>query len=291
MKSIFYLSLIGSVIFSGCVILSKSGNEVQSGIEKVTRPIIFTTYYPYGNYGRKYVNVPPFSPIPDTDGWPEERMERDLKRMRSIGINGVLLAISPSDMADKHRLEMIKAFLHLTSEAKDFHVILFFSPDKKMELGRRNLVTYIENKEITKYNSLYSIDGKILLCFGANVVLVENEKSGYIYHTIPGINVQGPLPLLANQSDNFIKTSLFSFISAGLFDAGENGENKWIIPRKKGKTLAQNFNSVLALKPDRVVIHSWNNCYDGSAIETNTMDSNSTANAFFIELNKLTKLP
>ena len=69
------------------------------------KPLILAVYHPYPNFSTTVESA--IRPLPGYSGWVDSRMERDMQRMRGVGINGVLLSINPEDLADNIRFERI----------------------------------------------------------------------------------------------------------------------------------------------------------------------------------------
>ncbi|MBR6075604.1 MAG: hypothetical protein IKP87_09890, partial [Victivallales bacterium] len=94
-------------------------NVPEEGAPKLTanpygghrRPLILAVYHPYPNFSTTVESA--IRPLPGYNGWVDSRMERDMQRMRGVGINGVLLSINPEDLADGVRFERIRRFFEL----------------------------------------------------------------------------------------------------------------------------------------------------------------------------------
>jgi len=234
---------------------------------------VFVVYYPYDFTG----HTKDFSPRPGYASWTIERMERDIKRMADNCIHGALLALAPEDLADSHKLFMLRRFLDIVStNSGNFKVILLISPLQRMQLGRRNVVSYIENKGVTTHKAYYSTNGKPLICFSENVILTEEESGDYEY-----MNVH--LGYLSSETD-FSPALPVSRTSSGLLQfswilpgycapqTSENNKRNWILKRKKATAFKKSLKTACQQKTPIIVINSWNGYYNGTAIEPNTLD-------------------
>jgi len=93
-KNIFIrLALIAVVIclLPSCGGLSGQKASLPTPYPAGIRPLLLAIYHPYPDFSNLPTEV---SPLPSYTGWTVHRMERDLARMRDVGFDGVLLAIT-----------------------------------------------------------------------------------------------------------------------------------------------------------------------------------------------------
>ncbi len=221
-----------------------------------------------------------FSPIPEYDNWSIDRIDRDLARIVNCGLNGVLLSIEPSDLADVHKLDMIRTFLVLASKNEGFKVAFLFSPIRKTQLSRTNVSNFMKRKGLFDYSTNYKQADSCVIFVSDNVELVSTTKNEYIFFTISlslqktaeskaiGIVSYPALPLgSADIKQSFNVVQIF----AGFFVEADKGQ--WIVSRKNGLYFHKLLDDACKVSPDIVVISSWNDYSHGSAIENNTFDN------------------
>ena len=139
------------------------------------KPLILAVYHPYPDF-KTTVNSA-IRPLPGYDGWVDSRMERDMQRMRSVGINGVLLSIKPEDLADNVRFSRIRRFYELASvQHPVFKVALMMGG--KNELSIENVSQFIYRKGLADIPCALKINGKTVIAFDKLICLVHNRKQG-----------------------------------------------------------------------------------------------------------------
>lgn len=240
-------------------------------------------YYPF-KFSRFQDNSdkPSFVPIPVYDNWSVDRIDRDVSRMSKSGLNGVLLAIEPSDLNDSHKLDMIRTFLVLVSNIKGFKVAYLFAPARLTQLSKSNVSSFLKRKKLLDYPSVYKFSDINVVFFSENVELVSSGNQDFLYVKL---NLSGklanvdqisqglidypaiPMPL-NNVENNFHIVHVF----AGLANFTSD-KVQWIVSRKNGHLFHANLDSCRKLSPDLVIISSWNDYAQGSAIEHNTLDN------------------
>ncbi len=221
-----------------------------------------------------------FTPIPEYENWSIDRIDRDLARMVNCGLNGVLLALEPSDLTDIHKFDMIRTFIVLASKNEGFKVSFLFAPIRKTQLSRSNVSNFLKRKGFFSYSSNYKFNDSNVIFVSDNVELVSSDKPEYIFYTISlpsqiastgdstGLVTYPALPLgSADVKSSFNVVQIF----AGFFV--ENDKGQWIVSRKNGIIFHKLLDDTCKISPDIVVISSWNDYSHGSAIETNTFDN------------------
>ncbi len=222
---------------------------------------VFVLYFPYAYNGNAYTLPNPrlkkgFRPIANYGTWHNERMDNDLRDMRSANIDGVFLCLAPIDMADKNKREMIAHFLDKCSQLQ-FKVVFCLFSDAPLALGMENVVNYIQDRQWDKSSSVYAIDGKIPLVFNESISL--SVKGGNTRFT----------PLSLDISNGVFRSPL-----PCPFDIAKSANSpETIVPdRKKATCLVKTINDAIERKSRRVLVFSWNYYANGSAIEKNTFD-------------------
>ena len=224
----------------------------------------------------------PFTPVPEYDGWSVDRIDRDMSRISKSGLNGVLLAIEPSDLNDSHKLDMIRTFLAIASNLRSFNVAFLFAPSRFTQLSRSNVSSFLKRKGLLNYSSVYRYSDNYVIFFSDNVELVAMPKPDFLYIRLdlsgssfkdaknsPGLIAY---PSTSSQSEDTLSNYRVMHIFAGLVNLSNN-KYQWIVSRRNGQCFQNNLDNVLKSSTELVVISSWNDYAQGSAIENNSLDN------------------
>lgn len=240
---------------------------------------------------------PSFEPVPAYDKWSVDRIDRDLSRIHSSGLSGVLLAIEPSDLNDSHKFDMISTFLVLASKVENFKVAFLFAPSRPTQLSKSNVSSFLKRKKLLDYSSVYKFSDCNAIFFAENVELVSSGAPDFLYvkvnlsgitadHdqlTSTGLIDYTPVPMpLDNIETNFHFVQIFAGLS--IFS---NDKIQWIVSRRNGHVFHSNIDTCIKLTPDLAIISSWNDYAQGSAIENNTLDNTQMQEILMKSIQKL----
>ncbi len=237
-----------------------------------------------------------FAPVPEYDNWSIDRMDRDIIRISKSGLDGVLLAIEPSELNDSHKLDLIRSFLVLASKYNGFKVAFLFAPSRRTQLSKSNVCSYLKRKKLLDYSSIYKYLDNNVLFFSDNVELVSTDKPDFLFIKL---NLSGKsandepntalidYPSIPVIIDNAKSNYHIVHIFAGLFGV-VNDRSQWIVSRHNGHAFHANLESSSKLFPNLLVISSWNDYAQGSAIENNTLDNTQMQEIFmkFVQKSK-----
>ena len=243
------------------------------------RPLILAVYHPYPNFSTTIESA--IRPLPGYNGWVDSRMERDMQRMRSIGINGVLLSINPEDLADNVRFERIRRFYELAAvQQPAFKVALMMGGNN--ELSTDNVSQFIYRKGLADIPSAFKLNGKTVIVFDKLIRLVQKEKTDDSTFCYRHIGKNWPLLPQGNAIGRPEPTDGFVWVKTG--DNHEspdsfgkqiiNLQDNWILPRGNGRNFANRLRHAFHDKASIICIQSWNDFSDGSFMEPNTLDRN-----------------
>ena len=222
-----------------------------------------------------------FLPVPEYDNWNLDRIDRDISRIVNCGLNGVLLAVEPSDLIDSHKLDMIKSFLVIASRNSGFKVAYLFAPAKRTQLSRSNVSSFLIKKGLLANDSIYKFSDNNVIFFSNNVELVSSGKPDFIYSIInvhidnKSVDTLGTInyPALTFAYGGKERKYQISHVFAGLFlNDVDSKKPNWRISRKKGHDFQQNLEDCCKVSPNIVILSSWNDYSQGSSIENNSLD-------------------
>ena len=249
------------------------------------KPLILAVYHPYPNFSTTVESA--IRPLPGYTGWVDSRMERDIQRMRGVGINGVLLSINPEDLADSIRFERIRRFYELAAvQQPSFKIALMMGGNNELDV--ENVSQFIYRKGLAEIASALKLNGKTVIVFDKLIRLVQKEntkdkdKSYFNSFCYRQIGKDWPPLPLGNAIGKPETTDGFVWVKTG--DNHEspdsfktqiiNLQDNWILPRGNGRNFANRLRHAFHDKASIICIQSWNDFSDGSFMEPNTLDRN-----------------
>ena len=298
-KSLIFstLSIVILLLASSCASDPKEGAApklTENPYSGSGKPLILAVYHPYPNFNTTVESS--IRPLPGYSGWVDSRMERDIQRMRSVGINGVLLSINPEDLADSVRFERIHRFYELAAvQQPAFLVALMMGGNN--ELAVENVSQFVYRKGLADIPSAFKLNGKTVLVFDKQVRLVQKDKNvdntfcfrqiGRNWPQLPQGNAIGRPEttdgiVWVKTADNHESPDIIGKQIINLQDS-------WILPRGKGVNFANRLRHAFNDKASIICIQSWNDFSDGSFMEPNTLDRNLMMTVLQKELGILSK--
>lgn len=248
------------------------------------RPLLLAIYHPYPDFSNLPTEV---SPLPSYTGWTVHRMERDLARMRDVGFDGVLLAITPKDLANPVTVDAIGQFLALAAApspssptptytpAPIFKVGLLLAPSKPVTLREENVTRYLESKNLLSFAAVLKLDGKPFIGFSEKVVLMPDPYStcscrlfGRDWPAMPS-GQDGGQSALGKEGVQWVRVAEHGGSSPVDWD---EKTTQWPLSRRRGNAFAEGLRQAFALQARIIIVSSWNNYSNGSFMEPNTLD-------------------
>ena len=296
-------SLVVSLLSVIILLMAAScANVPEEGAPKLTanpygghrRPLILAVYHPYPNFSTTVESA--IRPLPGYNGWVDSRMERDMQRMRGVGINGVLLSINPEDLADGVRFERIRRFFELAAVQQPvFQVALMLGGNN--ELAIENVAQFIQRKGLADMPSACRLNGKTVLVFDRNVRLVQKDKTYDNAFCYCHIGKDWPLLPDGRTICRPVQPDGFAWVKTGDNHESPDSQGKpiinlqdaWILPRGNGRNFAARLRHALNDRASIICIQSWNDFSDGSFMEPNTLDRNLMMTILQKELGVLAK--
>lgn len=239
-----------------------------SGYER--RPDLWVEYYPYPLPG----GPPPLTgvrPLPDyRDSWTDQRMHRDLIRIRAAGISAILLFLAPEKIGDTFFCDRVRHFQSLAAQlTPPLPVALVLASFAPLRLDRQNVMDFFQTQGFDRSPNYLSWQGQHPLFFSESIRLLGNYGG---MHTAAQFGAElPPRPLDASgfSSKNgavWIKTAR---IAAEQTDIRGKA---WLIPRDRGASLRDRLRQAFAQQASPIILSSWNDFSDGSFLEPNSHD-------------------
>lgn len=214
-------------------------------------------------------------PIPSYQGWPDERMARDLRRLREVGVTGLILCVPPESIADSYIVERITRFYDFAAEQESPITIgLAIVPTQKMAISRMNVVSYLRRNGLMDAKVVLRLEGRPFLGFSEDITLTDlpnNEVSirqwGNEWHVRPRTGAYDQIAV----RDSVIWVC--AGFSGDCHKATRKAMAAWPQPRDKtGETFRLGLRQAFAAGAEIVCIDSWNDFSAGSFIEPNSYD-------------------
>ena len=251
-----------------------------------TRPLLLALYHPYPDFR----DLPPgVRPLPAYSGWPASRMERDLERLREVGFDGVLLAVSPQSLADNFLAKAVVTFQSLAAEQSPvFQVGLLLTPPAPMALREDNVVNYLNSHGMLSPNSVLQIDGKPFIGYSENISLTAAPQSGCSRRQLGREWPSLPRGATAPSPDSGLGAEGVCWVRAA--DRGIDGAwsepARWPLTRQRAGALTEGLRRAFAAQAKIIIVSSWNHYQDGSFMEPNTFDQDLMFKAMQTELRR-----
>ncbi|MDD4537587.1 MAG: hypothetical protein PHT80_01110 [Lentisphaeria bacterium] len=267
--------IIVALLLSSCVALPGIRHEGPPLLAYPSdyTPQVFVLYEPYPLTQSWLEGV---VPVPSYQGWTDERMTRDLNRMRDIGLHGLFLCLRPESLADPFVIERISRFYDLVQTAyPGFSVALTIVPPQKMAMSRQNVVSYMRKQGIFDAECVLRLSGRPFLGFSEDITLTDRPISdvsirqwGNEWHVRPR----------NGDYDQVSAHESFIWVCAGFCGEQRATQKKamaqWPQPRDKhGDFFRLGLRKAFAAGAAIVCIDSWNNFVAGSFIEPNNYDN------------------
>jgi len=231
-------------------------------------------------------------PVPSYQGWTDERMSRDLLRMRDIGLHGIVLCLRPESMADPFVIERIKRFYDLVqAENPGFSIGLAIVTAQKMAISRQNVVSYIQRQGLLDVGCVWRINGRPFLGFAEDITLTDRpldtisiRQWGNEWHVRPR----------NGDYDHVSAQESFIWVCAGYSGKQRTTEKsamaQWPQPRDKhGDFFRLGLRRAFAAGAAMVCVDSWNDFVAGSFIEPNSYDQDLMSRVLREELAELAR--
>ena len=297
------LSIIILLMVTSCASDPKQGSAPKLTSNPYSgsgKPLILAVYHPYPNFSTTVESA--IRPLPGYSGWVDSRMERDMQRMRGVGINGVLLSINPEDLADSIRFERISRFYDLAAvQQPSFKVALMMGGNNELDI--ENVSQFIYRKGLADIPSALKLNGKTVIVFDKQIRLVQSVKQDEKEKTFDKAfcfrQIGKDWPLLPQGIDIGKPESMDGFVWVKTGDNHEspdsfgkqiiNLQDNWILPRGNGRNFANRLRHAFHDKASIICIQSWNDFSDGSFMEPNTLDRNLMMTVLQKELGILAK--
>jgi hypothetical protein len=252
------------------------------GYPEGRQPRIFVIYHPYGSFFKR--TVPEIMPIPDyKEGcWNDERMVRDLERMVSAGIDGIICVVDIKDIEDKEKQERWSRFVKLAClSSNQLKVVFMLDRSGDYAFGPASVFFRFlfdtGTADEPDYFTLPDVAGsrhKPVVITGPRLQIVDRHP-GVSLLRASGENPVWCLKPSVNPLDPVAvgRDGRQAIIPAAIYDAAAS---IWILPQDKGNTLGEGLKAALARHPDYIVISSWNNFEAGDFVEPSTQDGGKT---------------
>jgi hypothetical protein len=254
------------------------------------RPKVLALYHPYGAYFKR--TVPEVVPIPDyKEGcWNDERMIRDLERLSSTGLDGIICVVDVKDTEDKEKQERWSRFVKLAMiSSTRLQVVFMLDQGRDYSFGQASVFfRFLFESGVAEEPNYFMLPdaagsrNKPVVILGPRLQIGERHPGITLLRT-SGENPFWCLKPSTNPLDRVAagRNGRQVIIPAAAYDASTHA---WILPQDKGQTLGDGLMAALNQHPDYIIISSWNDFAAGDFVEPSTLDGGKTMHRLAREL-------
>jgi hypothetical protein len=269
--SISALVALCAVMFSGCLSPEAEFPGFQPG--ETYTPKIGVTYYPFIRKMKRLAR-----PIPDYQGWTDERMSRDLRRMQESGVNWVIPVVDLTEL-NEFAMQRLQRFIAIRNELgpKMPQISFCLESEDYREQQMLAFLGWLTQPDLLGQQALLHWQGKVLLILGKGLENCTSHHPALAFRRTTPYARQWlwQAPASPDQQLALSPNGEQIFIQAGLVDRAQSpkrGSIVWLTPRKKGKTLRNALWQAASLRAPFICIASWNDFESGDFIEPNSLD-------------------
>lgn len=285
------LGLALACVSAGCAIQAPATPRLATVKEL---PVFALLYYPLGPSLVRGIAVP----VPDYQSWPDERMERDIGRLRETGVDAIILAMDMAVLRDAAIRERYAHFLSLCVAA---NAATRVPPPLRLVFGLYGdadraadfpffVQWFFSFPADLRQQMMFGADNRPLLLLAPDLAQALERHPAFRCQIAPGDGL-GTVRLLEQRGAPLpVAPDAVCTIHAGLLaetTGSGGGKRDWLLPRRNGKTLRRALAAGAVAGPRLVCIASWNNYAEGSFVEPNTLDGRHTCAALKREIGVL----
>ncbi len=241
--------------------------------EPAQKPNFYILYYPYGPALTRDIA----RPLPNYSGWTDERMGKDLRRIKAIGLDVVLLAINLADFEEAYQKERYDRFFQVAENNSDeLKVAIWLYNDDVAGLvddagaSIQGVLEWHLMARIGEFSSTYKLGNRPLIVLSPDLSNVSASHPAFRLLRTSGIGTEWTW-----ESPTLPHDSAALFNSSGeqaVVYSGWYSKNNWVIPRNSGRTLRKALWSAFRKRSRNICVSSWNDFAAGSFVEPNSLD-------------------
>lgn len=273
-----FFKFIYLFIFCFCQIAIVSvGSEVESGNSR-----IFVTYFPY-DFGLLRDHV---TPVPDYQGWPIDRVEKDFMRFAEMGVDGVLVGVPIDGLLNTTRPDRYERLLTSLTEHKEWPKIAFFVyvHDELTSESEEFFKKWIVDTLSRRPEKYMMLDGRPLVVFGPRLKWRFRHPALTVRLSAPEFGewpIDNSNPMRGLQQD--FEALWISPVPIDLVVTSE----RTLMRNRNAFDFEDKLREVLdAGTADHIILYSWNDYRGGTFIEPNSMDEYDMSRAVYRALHR-----
>ena len=233
-------------------------------------------YLPYGQNG-----APLAMASPNTYGWTDERMARDVSRFVGAGLDGLILGLQPTLFADPLQTERVSHFLDLIEGrgTAGLSVVLMLIPPGPAGVSVEAEVVgrWLAAPDLQRHACLYRREGRVMLVCPPEATLsgpphpalyaVRTGAAGALWSWGDPAEATRGTPCGADR-----QVVVYAGWRGRTAPVDAKGRPQWEIERQGGRALEAEIRKAFSAKAGLICISSWNNYVTGDFVEPNTLD-------------------
>lgn len=240
-------------------------------------PRFLVLYLPYPRQG-----APLALPSPTTPGWTDQRMERDLARVLTAGLDGIVLGLLPETLADAFQTQRLTRFADLVSARApagfELVLLLVSSSSSAAEVDRNSIGKWLVASGLDSNSLIRRQAGRVLVAVSPRLTLTGTPHPAVAVVPLVGSTSPWRWPE-PGQADRLVPTGPESqvVVYGGWRGAAAPGGSPpehpaWELDRRRGRALEDELQQAFAVRALTICISSWNDYVAGDFVEPNTMD-------------------
>ena len=245
-------------------------------------PKVLVAYFPY-DFGLLRDKV---TPVPDYQGWPIDRIEKDFMRFSDMGVDGVLVGLPIDGLAEANMAESYELFMDVLARHDEWPDIAFFvyvneELSSKSEDFFKSWVVENLSSQPQKYLTL---DGRPLVVFGPRLKWRFRHPALTIRLSAPEFEewpIDTVKPMRGSASE--IEAVWISPVSMDLVVTSE----RTLMRSRNAFEFEEKLRDVL--EPGHVqyiILYSWNDYRGGTFLEPNSIDGYDMSRAVYRALHR-----
>lgn len=270
-------SLPATLITSGLLVVTLAGciapvprvdiDPPQFAPGETYDPTIAVRYYPRGSSLVRDLA----RPIPDYRSWPRERMRRDLRRFTEAGVDVVLINVE-IDRLEDWGLDAYEVFLSLAATTGRQSPKLAFVMEARdyQEDDVLRFLNWAVNTGVVRSPVWWRAGVNPIIVLGEGLKRCYERHPAFTFRRAHSGSRQWDFTIRSYRDMRLSPDGTQATVAGGM--ATRTNGTRWTISRRNGRTIRYQMWAAVALRPEVIVVNSWNDFRRGSFVEPNSLD-------------------
>jgi len=258
----------------GCATSDNGSGRARLYYSPDALPVVGVVYYPYGSSLVRSGVIP----LPDYDGWTDERMSRDLDRMGSGALDFVIVSVDIDDALDDFWRSRYERFAALASNRNGPKLCYLLTCRRYDRASVERVLGWMTRLE-TEYRGVF-------FRVGNRPLILLDKTTGAFGGMHPALSFRytagdtASWPFAERSPDQLPDRSECACVRVPVVRGS-------VAVRKRLRLFRQVLRDTFARCPRVVVVHSWNDFANGNVLEPTVSDGEQFIAALKDELSRL----